>query len=199
MRPGRIIFNGLAAASALLCVAAGVSWAWSYRQPHGLVVGYWGYTPHPHETMYYDAWEVNAFSSRGRLIGRAYLRQCVAGPGREESVPDQNGKHIVAIGAADGWRLTSTEKALHDTQLARGAMGFGYLSATHVAAVAVPHIAVVGRLLVVPLAPLYRRLRHHADRRAGCCSQCGYDLRATPDRCPECGTVPAKRSEERER
>jgi hypothetical protein len=37
-----------------------------------------------------------------------------------------------------------------------------------------------------------KRSLREQRRRAGACPHCGYDLRATPERCPECGTIPAR-------
>ena len=65
-------------------------------------------------------------------------------------------------------------------------------------------VAVAG-LLVLPIGwPValgcwgYRRQRVLRRRRAeGRCLACGYDLRATPARCPECGHVPMQKPEAR--
>lgn len=49
-------------------------------------------------------------------------------------------------------------------------------------------------LLLIPPAMSVRKwsLRRQAMRH-GCCEHCGYDLRATPEKCPECGQpVPQK-------
>lgn len=50
-----------------------------------------------------------------------------------------------------------------------------------------PHWAVIAATAILPTLWLILRLRRRSARRRGLCEQCGYDLRASHERCPECG------------
>ena len=56
--------------------------------------------------------------------------------------------------------------------------------------VAIPLWAILAPALASLLAASIRRARARTRRRRGACEVCGYDLRATPQRCPECGHAP---------
>jgi hypothetical protein len=56
--------------------------------------------------------------------------------------------------------------------------------------ISVPLWVLISATAVMPLAALARR-RLRIAARVGACAFCGYDLRATPERCPECGKVPS--------
>jgi hypothetical protein len=53
----------------------------------------------------------------------------------------------------------------------------------------VPYWLVAAFSLACPLIQTTSRLRHARRPKGSLCPACGYDLRATPDRCPECGTT----------
>jgi len=76
--------------------------------------------------------------------------------------------------------------------------GFSYLrhngrkaNGAHLAdiEISVPHWALIS-ILLLPTAIFVRRKIVKAKPLPGQCSACGYDLRATPQRCPECGATP---------
>jgi hypothetical protein len=55
----------------------------------------------------------------------------------------------------------------------------------------IPHWFAAVPFAILPAVRLHGMLRARRVRRDGLCPRCGYDLRATPARCPECGAVPA--------
>ena len=58
-------------------------------------------------------------------------------------------------------------------------------------AVTGPYWALLSVAGIVPVVRFPFLLRRRRRKSKGRCPTCGYDLRATPDRCPECGAVPA--------
>jgi len=55
--------------------------------------------------------------------------------------------------------------------------------------VVIPYWAPLALFLVPPLAWTRTLLRRQGRGRRGLCVRCGYDIRATPGRCPECGNA----------
>ncbi len=84
----------------------------------------------------------------------------------------------------------------------RGSYGFAWNLEPHLENNATGSIVLLGRqielrfpdwaafILSLPmLIPLLRWQKRRRSKQLGLCQNCGYDLRASPDRCPECGTT----------
>jgi hypothetical protein len=187
----RRLLNLLTALSLLLCMAVLVLWVRSYcvadafaiRKVSGLV-------------DYPTRQSLNVTSAGGGL-GLYWGR-------REDAGYDSGFPGIEAwsrhIGWGKGWMIVrESSRAPVDSDYPyltgyRGKFGFAFDSfnfdpegTTYVRGGVVPHAAVIALSGVLPVLSARRWVRTRRRRLNQLCPRCAYDLRATPNRDPECG------------
>jgi hypothetical protein len=100
--------------------------------------------------------------------------------------------------SSSGWINTSYYNAIPnrlgfaENHMPRGAVPAAYRGSSHLGVIILPvwlPFVTFTAIATLLLARLYRWRRIQKRARMGLCVSCGYDLRATPDRCPECGTI----------
>lgn len=167
----RRLFTLMSAASLVLCVATSVLWVRSYWLSDQYVV-------HPSTSRQFQV------ESR---YGTIWLR---TGSLTYSPTPIAFGYH-----GPSGYVCVPVE----DNDRAVGTAGLGFLYRSETAsygtfrAAAVPHWFACAMLAVASAPAVWRVRVRRQSRAAGLlCLACGYDLRATPARCPECGAVPAR-------
>ncbi len=104
-------------------------------------------------------------------------------------------------GSASGWECDTTRApdsiesyVLPNQPRKRSFLGFTLISGNNgrytATARIIPFWSLALLASILPVLWLRRRIRQLQASDPFLCQTCGYDLRGTPDRCPECGKVP---------
>ena len=175
----RSLFTLSSALSLLLCLATAVLWVRSYSVEESVV---WESTWH--------------FSGAGSCRGRILVGVFTVGDPRR---PDSNSDPAYKADRPPSHYRPEDEDPTFTC------LGFVYknrqyekdwLGVVHERSAAVPYWFVVATSAILPVRWWWLgrgRWRRERRRKCGLCARCGYDLRASTGRCPECGTpVPQK-------
>ena len=181
-RVARCLFMSCCVTSLLLCMAACIMWARSYDASERLV---WTRddgrrTLRSAEGRVVLNLNLADWSARNDIVrGVTYTRDTASGAQLELLLPlflcyDPTAVFVQWERAGFAWSKRQSSDDLIATAVApfwsvataTGVLPFGWMAGL-----------------------LFGRLRSRRRLRRGLCPACGYDLRASPDRCPECGTA----------
>jgi hypothetical protein len=207
-RTGLILFRTLSGLSLLLCLASSVTWRQSFSAPFRSRRENWTRNRHgdievegmafgaEKGTAYYG-YDVESFGSAGWNPPLGERHYFIRQNPRDYPlfwVTDSSNSNWVTMDSRRSGRFVyqrvdrSNGAALNEYVHNQTAFG-----RRRELLIGVPLWLLTAFFGLLPLWGGWRMMVRRRQRRrltAGLCSHCGYDLRATPDRCPECGTVP---------
>ena len=166
-RFARPILNVATLVSVLLCIAAAGLWVRSHRRMD--VVRRWDAANRTEQIFISTSGKVQLYANR-------YVNDPMA------SLPAGAGVRRAAFDPRPGLLEDPSALLGFRAHFGRGPSpdyGFG---------VTLPDWFVVAMAAALPGVRGLRRTLRRREPAPGTCAKCGYDLRATPERCPECGT-----------
>jgi hypothetical protein len=191
----RVFLKGAPALLSLLCLAALALWPWSFGHPASLWLMRCTTRPEGVGSVRLEVgWangRIGVYMDRGfsdsqisRRKAAAHGWQCGFDSERPSFIPGEPDPYWGEWD--DSWGPFRWAVIRHNYH------GKSYQNAYVERMASVPAWLLASFAGAWPLAklisPFRRRARRHWFSRVGRCPSCGYDLRATPDRCPECGT-----------
>ena len=169
----RILVNVATVLSLLLCVAMAVFWLRSYWRSDCI---YW--VGHPERGAETPGFTILSAGGGLELCKGFYTSGVVP-----KVMPD--GWH---------WHVDPGPPIQYANGEAVNRWGVGYGSDSNASErfvhVVFPTLLAVILFALLPATRFALSIRQRYRYKLGHCRRCGYDLRATPERCPECGTVP---------
>ncbi|HEX3357109.1 MAG TPA: hypothetical protein VHS31_09075 [Tepidisphaeraceae bacterium] len=189
------LFNLAAAVSLGLCAATVGCWIWGTVHPTA-----WPCFASPQRTWFVRFDHYHLILSDQQMVPQLlpapfavdstrfgeYTLILPGPPGRSGLRMDRRGE-IVSPRGLWLWRIKTPVGAIK----CQDEKGVNFLLVNNFySAFAIPWWMLLLALAICPALWLRVPVRARRRRQRGECAVCGYDLRATPDRCPECGAVP---------
>jgi len=185
----RALFNLLTDLSLLLCVGTAFLW---------------GYSAHSYERYYQASWSresqqdictsINLIGDRGRIyVGHERDAFSTAKSASLIRTATMDGFHHYSLDVSGPWLGSFDPLGVNNKRWLLGTESVnGKVISTRGVRLLAPAWALTFLTAVLPTFWFFRKRKSLRQKRLGLCPACGYDLRATPNRCPECGAVPRK-------
>jgi hypothetical protein len=183
----RRLFNLAAGSSLLLGIAVAIVWARSYSVADSYLFFWGGRSDVPpwSANLVGPTLDARHFEGRLMVIYAPFDSILPARYGWRHT--EHRGRSTIVLGLRQ-------DPFSSDRALSRGAFGFRWHSSLAIVNpptwqrfVQIPDYAFALLAAILPSAWFIDRVRRRVSIRRGRCGNCGYDLRASPARCPECG------------